>query len=93
MVKGDLIHVLAKKENLKKREAKEIVNLIFKNFKDTLVDGGRIEIRGFGSLAVRDYDTYTGRNPKTGELITVGTKKLPHFRTGDDLRKRVNSRR
>ena len=90
MNKSDLIDALSTKENLSEKNAFEIVNLIFDGFTDTLKKGGRIEIRGFGSFSVREYGGYTGRNPKTLEKVQVGPKKLPFFKVGKELKKRVN---
>jgi integration host factor subunit beta len=90
MNRADLIEALAKKEGLMKKEAYTIVNLIFNGFTDTLKKGGRIELRGFGSFTVRNYRAYTGRNPKTGNKIKVGSKKLPFFKVGKELKDRVN---
>ena len=56
---------------------------------DTLISGNRIEIRGFGSFEVRDYDGYTARNPRTGVQVEVKPKKLPFFKTGKDLKERI----
>ena len=66
--------------------------LIFDGFKDALVKGDRIEIRGFGSFVMREYKTYTGRNPKTGSEIEVKPKKLPYFKVGKELRGRMNNK-
>ena len=63
MTKSDLITQLATKNNLIEAQATRIVNLIFDGFKDALVKGDRIEIRGFGSFVIREYGSYTGRNP------------------------------
>lgn len=90
MNKSDLIATLSIKENLSEKNAFEIVNLVFDGFTDTLKRGGRIEIRGFGVFTVREYDGYTGRNPKTAVKIQVGEKKLPFFKVGKELRERVN---
>jgi len=90
MNKSDLIDALSLKENLTEKNAFEIVNLIFDGFTDTLKKGGRIEIRGFGSFTVREYGAYTGKNPKTGDKVQVGPKKLPFFKVGNELRERVN---
>jgi integration host factor subunit beta len=89
MNKSDLIDALSAKENLTEKNASEIINLVFDGFTDTLKKGGRIEIRGFGSFSVREYDGYTGRNPKTGAKTEVGAKKLPFFKVGKELKKRV----
>jgi integration host factor subunit beta len=90
MNKADLIEALAKKEVLKETEAYTIINLIFDGFTDTLKKGGRIEIRGFGSFCVREYGAYTGSNPKTGKKVDVKPKRLPFFKVGKELKKRVN---
>ena len=91
MNKSGLIEALAKKENLTEKKATDVVNLIFKGFTDELKKGGRIEIRGFGSLIVRNYTAYRGRNPKTGSSIDVSPKRLPFFKVGKELREMVNS--
>jgi integration host factor subunit beta len=64
--------------------------MIFDGFTDALKNGGRIEIRRFGSFTVRKYRAYTGRNPKTGKRTEVGAKKLPYFKVGKELKARVN---
>ena len=90
MNKSDLIEALAAKKKLTDKKATEIINLIFKGFTDTFKKGGRIEIRGFGSFTVRGYKSYKGRNPKTGKNIDVRPKKLPFFKVGKELKKRVD---
>ena len=90
MNKSDIIEALVKKNGLKDKEAFSIVNKVFDEFTKTLKDGGRIEIRGFGSFTVREYKSYTGRNPKTGAKTPVGPKKLPFFKVGKELKARVN---
>jgi len=90
MNKSGLIEALSKKEGLTEKKAIDIVNLIFKGFTDELKKDGRIEIRGFGSFVVRDYEAYTGRNPKTGKNIKVASKKLPFFKVGKELKERVD---
>lgn len=86
MNKSDLIVALAENADLPQRKSEEIVNLFFDSMAKALLDGDRIEIRGFGSFTVKDYKGYTGRNPKTGNRIGVAPKKLPFFKTGKDLR-------
>lgn len=90
MNKSDLIEALAFEQGLTYKKAEEIVNLIFQSMTDTLAEGGRIEIRGFGSMTVKSYKAYTGRNPKTGETIEVKPKKLPFFKVGKALRESIN---
>ena len=90
MKKSDLINTLSENENLSEKYASEIVNMIFDGFTEELKNSGRIEIRGFGSFTVREYSSYMGRNPKTGKKIQVGSKKLPFFKVGKELKARVN---
>ena len=90
MKKSDLIAALIKKENLTEKLAMDIVNLVFDGFTNALKSGGRIEIRGFGSFVVREYEAYKGRNPKTGKVVEVKPKKLPFFKVGRELKKRVD---
>ena len=91
MNKFDLIMALADKEELTEKDATTIINLIFDGFTKTLKDSGRIEIRGFGSFSVRDYKSYTGRNPKTGTRIEVKPKRGVFFKAGKELKERANS--
>jgi len=90
MTKSDLISILATKNNLTEAQAFRIVNLIFDGFEDALAKGDRIEIRGFGSFVMREYKTYTGRNPKTGKEVEVKPKRLPLFKVGKELKERMN---
>ncbi|MFH1081002.1 MAG: HU family DNA-binding protein [Pseudomonadota bacterium] len=92
MNKSGLIEALSKKEGLTEKRAIDVVNLIFKGFTDELKKSGRIEIRGLGSFVVRDYQAYTGRNPKTGKNIKVASKKLPFFKVGKELKGRVDGK-
>jgi integration host factor subunit beta len=89
MNKSELIEKLALTRNISNKRAEEVVNLLFSSMSDALTEGDRIEIRGLGSFVVKDYDTYTGRNPKTGEAITVSPKKLPFFKVGKELKERI----
>ena len=89
MNKSELIEQLAIKKNISNKRAEEIVNLVFNSMTGALTEGDRIEIRGLGSFVVKDYGTYTGRNPKTGEPITVNPKKLPFFKVGKELKARI----
>jgi len=91
MNKSELVETLSIKNNLTYKKSEQIVNLIFDTMSQALIDSDRIEIRGFGSFMVKDYRAYMGRNPKTGEIIQVGEKKLPFFKVGKELRERVDS--
>jgi integration host factor subunit beta len=90
MNKSDLITALVIKEKLTEVQSSEIVNLIFDGFTDTLMKGGRIEIRGFGSFTMREYGGYTGRNPRTGKKVDVKPKRSPFFKAGKELKKMVD---
>lgn len=90
MNKSELIEKLAERTGVGSVQAEELVHLMFSKMKATLFDGGRIEIRGFGRFKVKDYESYMGRNPKTGEKIEVAPKKLPTFKLGKELNKRLN---
>lgn len=90
MNKSELIEALATKKGLSYKKAEEIINVIFDSMTNALLDGDRIEIRGFGSFVVKDYQAYTGRNPKTGESIAVKSKKLPFFKVGKELKEKVS---
>jgi len=91
MNKSQLIERLSEVTKLGIIVAEEIVNLMYRRMRETLVNGGRIEIRGFGSFVVKEYKSYQGRNPKTGERIPVPPKKLPFFKVGKELKERVDS--
>lgn len=90
MNKADLIEELRNQNGFSRRQADQVVELFFKELTDSLSDGDRVEIRGFGSFFVKNYKSYTGRNPKTGELVDVMPKKLPFFKCGKELRGRVD---
>jgi integration host factor subunit beta len=90
MNKSELIEFLSEKLAQPKKKAEDVVNLIFDSMTDILAGGGRIEIRGFGSFVTKNYEAYTGRNPRTGESIQVQPKRLPTFKVGKELRERVN---
>jgi integration host factor subunit beta len=90
MVKSELIDLLADRADITTAQAEEVVNLFFNAITESLTTEGRVEIRGFGAFTVRKYRAYEGRNPKTGEKISVPEKKLPFWKTGLELRQRVD---
>jgi integration host factor subunit beta len=91
MTKSELIeHLTTTSEMLNKREAEVIVNTIFDGIGQALADGDRVEIRGFGSFTVRQRDAREARNPKSGTVVQIPSKKTPFFKTGKELRERVN---
>ena len=91
MNKSQLIEALAKTENLTIKAAEDVVNTFFKEMEKSLIRGDRIEIRGLGSFKIKQYDSYNGRNPKTGKIIEVKGKKLPFFKVGRELKERVDN--
>ena len=90
MNKLELIQAVKDKTGLSKQEANDLVKLFFDSFTDAMVNGDRIEIRGFCSFFIKEYDSYTGRNPKTGKRVQVPAKKMPFFKPGKALKERVD---
>ena len=93
MNKSDLIEALSKDTGLTIRKAEQVVKTVFNSMTKTLVNGDRVEIRGFGSFRVKHYDGYTGKKPKTHEPIKVKPKKLPFFKCGKELKETVDTYR
>jgi len=92
MTKSELVEQLsASNAGLNKKEAELIVSTIFDSIGDALVDGNRVEIRGFGSFSIRERDAREARNPKSGEVVKIPSKKTPFFKTGKELKSRVDS--
>lgn len=89
MTKSELIDAIAHKRNLPRRTAEEVVHLIFDELRNSLRAGDRVEIRGFGSFKVQDYQGYMGRNPKTGAAIVVPPKRLPVFKVSKVLKAEI----
>ncbi|OFX22376.1 MAG: integration host factor [Anaeromyxobacter sp. RBG_16_69_14] len=90
MLKSDIINILVVKRGVTQKQAESSVETIFESMKTALCKGENIEIRGVGAFHVKHYDGYQGRNPKTGEVIPVKPKRGILFRTGKELRDRVN---
>ncbi|MFI5303404.1 MAG: integration host factor subunit beta [Nitrospiria bacterium] len=92
MTKAQLIEKVS--EQLKgytKRQTEIIINAIFDSIKSSLANGDKIEIRGFGSFRLRKRKNREGRNPKTGELVSVNAKNVPFFKAGKELKELVDS--
>jgi len=87
--KSQIIETLARESGISQEVSEYVVNEFFRIMTEALVRGEGIEIRGFGSFSVREYEPYIGRNPRSGEKVQVGPKKLPFFKVGKDLRERV----
>jgi integration host factor subunit beta len=75
---------------ISKKEAATIVDLFFDEISSALAEGERVEIRGFCTFYIKEYESYNGRNPKTGEAVAVAPKKLPFFKCGQELKRRVD---
>jgi len=90
MNKLELIKELRGECSISKKEAATIVDLFFDKISTSLAEGDRVEIRGLCSFFVKEYDSYKGRNPRTGERVQVAPKKLPFFKCGQELKERVD---
>ena len=91
MNKSELVKALADQANISLDEATLVVNTFVDSMKDSLLEGGRVEIRGFGSFKVKEYGSYAGRNPRTGEKVAVEPKRLPFFRAWKELKEYLNA--
>lgn len=91
MNKSELVKSLAEQANISLDEATLVVNTFVDSMKESLLEGGRVEIRGFGSFKVKEYGGYAGRNPLTGEKVSVQPKRLPFFRAGKELKEYLNA--
>ena len=91
MNKSELVKALADQANISLDEATLVVNTFVDSMKDSLLEGGRVEIRGFGRFKVKAYGSYAGRNPRTGEKVAVEPKRLPFFRAGKELKEYLNA--
>ena len=90
MNKLEIISTLKNEANISKSEAARVVQILFDNMAKAMAQGERVEIRGLCSFYVKEYKSYTGRNPKTGEQVTIKPKKLPFFKSGKELKERVD---
>jgi integration host factor subunit beta len=92
MTKSDLIQRLAERNpHLFQRDIERIVTTIFNEITEALARGDRVELRGFGAFSVKQRDARVGRNPRTGTTVTVDAKHIPFFKTGKQLRERLNT--
>ncbi|WP_148254987.1 integration host factor subunit beta [Aidingimonas lacisalsi] len=94
MTKSELIEQIAMRQpELSIKEVEAAVKIVLEDITDALADGGRVEIRGFGSFSLHYREPRTGRNPKTGEPVELNGKFVPHFKPGKELREQVNASR
>jgi integration host factor subunit beta len=93
MIKSELVQRIADKNpHLYHRDVERIVNKVLDEIVDAMRQGSRVELRGFGAFSVKSRDGRTGRNPRTGESVAVIPKKAPFFKTGKELRARLNKK-
>jgi integration host factor subunit beta len=91
MTKSELILRLSKRyPHLYQRDIQTLVNTIFDDISETLVGGGRVELRGFGAFSIRKREARKARNPKNGNEVSIGERFAIYFRTGKELRERIN---
>ena len=94
MIKSELVQKIAERNpHLYQRDVENIVNAILDTITDALARGDRVELRGFGAFSVKKRDARTGRNPRTGETVSVAEKVIPVFKTGKEMRVRLNQER
>jgi integration host factor subunit beta len=92
MIKSELIQRISQKNpHLYHRDVERIINTVFDKIIEALGNGDRVELRGFGAFSVKDRQARDGRNPRTGESVHVEAKRVPFFKTGKELRERLNS--
>ena len=93
MIKSELIQRISQKNpHLYHRDVERIVTAIFDEITVALARGDRVELRGFGAFSIKERDSREGRNPRTGESVEVCAKRVPFFKTGKELRERLNSK-
>ncbi len=91
MIRSELVAQVAQaNEHLSHRDVERVVATIFDSIIETLAEGGRVELRGFGAFSTRGRDARTGRNPRTGEAVPVDAKRVPYFKPGKEMRERLN---
>lgn len=93
MIRSELIQKIAEENpHLFQRDVERIVNTVFEEVTDAMARGDRVELRGFGAFSVKKRDARMGRNPRTGETVSVEEKHVPFFKTGKLLRDRLNGK-
>ncbi len=92
MTKSELVDKLVETNViLTRKESEAIISIVFDSMSEALKSGEKVEIRGFGSFTIRDREAREARNPKSGEIVKIASKKTPFFKTGKELRERVNN--
>jgi integration host factor subunit beta len=92
MTKSELVDKIVEANGiLTRKESELVVNIVFDSMSEALKNGEKVEIRGFGSFTVRERGAREARNPKSGEIVNIQAKKAPFFKTGKELRERVDT--
>ncbi|MBQ8558230.1 MAG: integration host factor subunit beta [Alphaproteobacteria bacterium] len=92
MIKSELVSLLSEQAQMSKNDAERVVSTIFNEITKALVAGNRVELRGFGVLSVRERQARVGRNPKTGETVSVQAKRVPFFKAGKSINDALNKK-
>jgi integration host factor subunit beta len=90
MTKADLVERVAKDAELTKKDAEQLVEIVFDSIIASLNEGQKIELRGFGSFRVRQRNARSGRNPKTGDPVEIPAKRVAYFKPGKELKELIN---
>ena len=90
MTKAELVEKLADKSKLSRKQAVDVINAMTQSISDSLAEGNKVEIRGFGSFRIRDRKARTAYNPRSRVEVEVPAKKVPFFKAGNDLKKMVD---
>lgn len=91
MIRSELLQALAKDNpDLRAEEVEQVVDIFFDEITKRLAEGGRVELRGFGAFSTRERAPRSGRNPRTGETVSVPGKRVPYFKPGKEMRERLN---
>ena len=90
MTKADLVNDVANAAELTKKDAERLVEIVFESIIESLNQGEKIELRGFGSFRVRERGARRGRNPKTGDPVSIPAKRVPYFKAGKELKELIN---
>ena len=91
MIRSELLQALHQDNpELRAEEIEQVVDIFFDEISGRLAEGGRVELRGFGAFSTREREARVGRNPRTGEAVEVPAKRVPYFKAGKDMRKRLN---
>ena|SRR5258708_39230134 len=90
MTKADLVERVAREADMTKKDAEQLVEIIFDSITETLNKGEKIELRGFGSFRVRERNSRKGRNPKTGDSVSIPAKRVAYFKPGKELKELIN---